>query len=161
MPYYLLTGDQIKLNTITNWGVGVELRITLKETKTEAKDGSCSYYPTNNHESYTACIDAEMREKILPVFGCMVPWMGQSNSCQGPFARLPEHEGLLDWIFVMVIKSMGGKQYESKNCLLPCTILSVKSVKILGIVLWLAFMRSTTLIKRLKVRKKDNNLKQG
>ena len=57
----------------------------------------------------------------------MVPWMGQSNSCQGPFARLPEHEGLLDWIFVMVIKSMGGKQYESKNCPLPCTILSVKS----------------------------------
>ena len=125
MPYDLSTGDQIKLNT--NLGLGVELRIKLEETITEVNDGSCSYYPTNNHESYAACIDAEMRERILPVFGCMVPWMGQDNSCQGPFARLPEHEGLLDWIFVMVISSMGGKQYESKKCPLPCSILSVKS----------------------------------
>ena len=61
------------------------------------------------------------------MLGCMVPWMAQPNSCQGPFQRLPEHEALLNWIFVMVLNSIGGKQYESKKCPLPCKILSVKS----------------------------------
>ena len=76
MPYDLLTGDQIKLNTITNWGVGVALRITLKETKTEVNDGSCSYYPTNKHESYTACIDTEMRERSCQCLGVWCPGWG-------------------------------------------------------------------------------------
>ena len=53
--------------------------------------------------------------------------MGQSNSCQGPVQRLPEHEGLLNWILVMVLNSMGGKQYASEKCRPPCTIVSVKS----------------------------------
>ena len=90
-------------------------------------DGSCTDYPSQTHQNYAACIDAEMRERILPVLGCMVPWMAQANSCQGPFLRLPEHKDLLDWIFVMVLNSIGGKQYESKKCPLPCKILSVKS----------------------------------
>ena len=137
MPYDLLAGDQIKLQAIPNKGLEVEYRIILKETETMVNDGSCTNYPTADHDSYTACIDAEMRERILPVFGCMVPWMGQSNSCQGPFERLPDHEGLLNWILVMVLNSMGGKQYTSEKCRLPCTILSVRSTYLQKAESWL------------------------
>ena len=50
---------------------------------------------------------------------------------------------------------MGGKQYESKNCLLPCTILSVKSTYLQnfivanGINKFVLFFTNDVLVERI------------
>ena len=44
-------------------------------------DGSCVDYPNPKYASYSKCVEAELREKILPALGCMVPWMTKKDQC--------------------------------------------------------------------------------
>ena len=127
MPYDMLTGDKIRIQTNPNTLTYMSYRLQLKERVITVNDGSCTTYPTEEHDSYAACIDAEMQGKILPVLGCLVPWLGDRGSCTGPLHRLPEHEDLVRWLRVIAINAFGGKQFESKKCLVPCISFYVKS----------------------------------
>ena len=81
LPYSLLTGEKIWFETMPNSTLKkyVEYNIQLKETTVRTKDGSCSNYPYHNHASYYNCVGDEMRENILPVLGCMVPWISKKG----------------------------------------------------------------------------------
>ena len=72
LPYTLMTGDKIKLETSTV-NTFVVYNIQLKETSVKANDGSCVDYPYLSHDSYSDCVATELTDKILPVLGCMVP----------------------------------------------------------------------------------------
>ena len=79
----------------------VEYRITLKETEKVANDGTCVVYPYHGHANYGDCVGAEMRAKILPTLGCMVPWISADDQCLGPITRLPEHEDLVNQLYLL------------------------------------------------------------
>ena len=123
MPYSLLTGDRIRFD-VTPVKKYVDYKIQLKEKSVETGDGSCVDYPTNYYESYAECVDAEVRRKILPALGCMVPWMSLKGQCSSQVPRVPSHEDLLQWLRTNVLTAWGGSQYESETCPLPCTLLS-------------------------------------
>ena len=116
-------GDTIKFE-ISSATKYVEYNIQLKETSVETNDGACADYPHNNHKSYSDCVNAEVRNKILPTWGCMPPWMSSTDQCSGPIQRLPEQEALFEWLFEISMFSWGGISYKSDVCLLPCTILT-------------------------------------
>ena len=69
VPWSLMSGDQVTLQG-GEWAV---YTIQLKETENtlHSDGGSCVDYPSNYHESYADCVDAEMREKILPTLGML------------------------------------------------------------------------------------------
>ena len=125
-PYSLMTGDQIKLQPPQY----VDHNIQIKETTVYTDDGSCVDYPNSRYESYSDCVDAEMRERILPTLGCMIPWISKQDACTNQIQRLPEHELLLNWTLNMVADSWGGIEYESESCRPACTILSAHSKEI-------------------------------
>ena len=92
-------GDKIMLTTPTVGGKYIEYRIKLKETEKMTNDGTCLHYPYHGYANYGDCVDAEMRSKILPARGCMVPWMMAEDQCLGPIPRLSQHEDLLQWLY--------------------------------------------------------------
>ena len=127
LPYSLLTGDRIKIVLHPNSTVKkyVHYNIQLKETNVRTGDESCWEYPTQIYESYADCVGAEMKEKILPVLGCMIPWISKSDRCVGPIHRMQGHESLVQWIYTIIRDAFGGIQYQSESCLLPCSVLSL------------------------------------
>ena len=108
MPYSLLTGDRIGFD-VTPVPKYVDYKIHLTQTSVETGDGSCVDYPTNYYESYADCVDAEVRRKILPALGCMVPWMSLKDQCTGHISRLPSHEDLLKWLRAIILTAWGGR----------------------------------------------------
>ena len=66
VPWSLMSGDQMTLKG--DIGEFTLNTIQLKET-VHSDGGSCADYPSDQHESFTDCVDAEMREKILPSLG--------------------------------------------------------------------------------------------
>ena len=127
LPYSTLTGNRIRLTLHPNATTNkyVHYNVQLKETNIKTGDGSCVEYPTRTYESYADCVDAEMKEKILPVLGCMIPWISDNNTCLGPIHRMPKHESLLQWIYEIVDDAFGGIQYHSESCPLPCSTVSL------------------------------------
>ena len=126
MPYSLMTGDKVRLKASTD-NTAVAYSIQLTKTSTETADGSCFDYTNHEHKSYSDCVDAEMRNKILPTLGCMIPWMSRTDACAGHIQRMPKHEALLEWIINLLENSWGGIQYKSHACPLPCTLFSAYS----------------------------------
>ena len=123
----MLTGDLIKLEVTTGSPKYFGYRIQFKETHVETDDDTCTNYPINNHENYASCIEAEMRDKLIPDLGCMVPWISVKDQCNGHIKRLPHHEHILHWLLAMVQDAWGGSEYESKQCPLPCTLVSAQA----------------------------------
>ena len=123
LPYSLLTGDKIRM-TATVVPRYFMYNIKLKETTEKAEDVSCVDYPYNTHESYSDCVDADLRDKILPRLGCMVPWISDNDACVGLVHVEPKHKDLVEWLHSLVLSSWGGIQYKSAICPLPCTLLS-------------------------------------
>ena len=97
--YDATTRDTMRLTTNIQGGKYAEYRIKLKETEKVVNDGTCVNYPYHDHANYGDCVDAELRARILPVRGCMVPWMTNIDQCLEPIPRLPQHEDLLSWLF--------------------------------------------------------------
>ena len=126
LPYSLSSGDKIQFETssLTRY---VEYNIQLKETSVVTVDGTCTDYPYHNHETYADCVDDELRARILPSRGCMVPWMSSTDQCTEPIQRLPEQEDLLQWLYNIGMYSWGGISYPSAACPLPCTTLAAHS----------------------------------
>ena len=123
-----MTGDKIEIKTDFTSKVFVLYRIQLKETSIETGDGSCIEYPNEKHKSYADCVEDELEERILPVLGCMVPWISRKNQCAGLIPRLPIH---LDYIKVLRPINdafWSGLAYQSDNCPQPCSTLSAHSI---------------------------------
>ena len=126
MPYSLMTGEKIFLK-ISDSKKYVTYNVKFKETVIETNDGSCENYPYKTHPKYVDCVEAELRGKIQPVLGCMIPWMTNHGRCTQPIARKPDQTELLSWLEETVVGSFGGIQYKSEKCPLPCTLLSAHS----------------------------------
>ena len=91
--------DTIRQTINIQGGKYVEHRIKLKETEKLVNDGTCVKYPYRNYANYGDCVDAEVRARILPVRGCIPPWMTNIDQCLEPIPRLPQHEDLLRWLY--------------------------------------------------------------
>ena len=127
-----ITGDKIKSLTPVNGGRYTIYRLALRETRKLASDGTCAHYPFKGYAKYRYCVEAEIRAKMMPVRGCMVPWTSTTNQCLTPIPRRPEDEELLTWHYDFSYKSWGGIQYRSDRCPLPCNTISVKSTYQVG-----------------------------
>ena len=88
----LMQGDKIltKPYFSSETEVFTQYKIVLEETITEANYGTCTVYPNQQYHNFTDCFDEEMRKKILPVLGCMIPWTSPNDWCTG----LIQREGL-------------------------------------------------------------------
>ena len=104
----------------------------FQETRTETNDGSCMNYPSSAHQSYTACLDKELREIVVPTLGCMIPWMSEENQCTGHLTRLPKYQEIEQWLTDVVNDARRGIQYESTRCPLPCNLLTAKNSYLLS-----------------------------
>ena len=128
MADYLMHGDRIQVKQDSTSKVYVGFRVKLRETIIETEDGSCVEYPNQNYESYADCVDDELTKKILPMLGCMVPWLSGKNHCAGLIESLPIHEDLRELLNTIITFSWRGQGHESDTCLQPCTTLSARSI---------------------------------
>ena len=135
---HLMTGDKIENKKGFTSKVIVSYRVQLKETSIETGDGSCNEYPNEKHKSYADCVDDELEKKILPILGCMVPWISRKNQCAGLIPRLPIHKNLYAWLEAIILPTKAGQAYQSDTCPRPCTILSAHSIYLRS------FAKSTT-----------------
>ena len=124
LPYSLQTGETIRLSFTSEITRFADYNIKLTEHNLKSNDGSCISYPTTIHQSYSDCVDAELREEIVPALGCMVPWMSTKDQCTKLVQILPKHESILQMLMFLNQRSWGGIQYKSDGCPLPCTLLS-------------------------------------
>ena len=121
----LMNGDRVNNpGTIDNQFSWRTYNIQIKESINKADDGSCVNYPNAEHENYAACSTSEMRKKIMPSLGCMVPWISEEDACTGTLNRLEEHNDVMSWLRTIVTRSFGRIVYRPESCLPPCTILS-------------------------------------
>ena len=75
LPMPLMTGDIMEALP-DNKSLVFYYKVNIKEIQIKLEDGSCTIYPTElGHESYDKCIEMENRKIIMPVLGCMPPWL--------------------------------------------------------------------------------------
>ena len=132
-----MKGDQIMLKTTRiNGGAYTTHKIQLQETRVEIGDDSCTAYPTEEFMSYTDCVETEMRKKVIPYLGCMVPWLSDQDACLGSIERLPKYDTLVQWLFRISLQSWGNIIYTSEQCSPPCSYLTAHSTKSLTGINW-------------------------
>ena len=124
----LMDGDQIIFKNVgNNLGEWLLHNIHIEENVNQVGDGSCRTYPNSQFNSYTDCVNAEMKEWILPALGCMPPWISGEQTCDMNIQRNPEHEQVVEWLFEISQDSWGRNLYHSPVCPLPCTSMSISS----------------------------------
>ena len=125
-PDSFLTGDRITIKA-DNVKKFVDYNVRFKEVRVETNDGSCTDYPTSRYSNYSDCIDTAIREEMLPVLGCMVPWISNKDLCKQPLGRGPKNEPLDVWLAKIVLNAFGGIHYEHPSCPLPCSLLKSRA----------------------------------
>ena len=129
----LATGDKmsIKIPVNTTMNKQAFYSVELTERQVNTGDGSCINYPDQaGHTSYHDCVEKENQRRILPILGCMVPWMSNENQCTGFLERLPKHEVYLQWIKDVYKNSVAGDFYHSLSCLLPCNLVTAHAANL-------------------------------
>ena len=92
LPNPLLTGVSIRIEVSSNVITTSYYSIKIKERQVETGDGSCTKYPDQaGHANYGDCVEDENRRRILPVLGCMVPWISSRDQCKAPLQRSRVH----------------------------------------------------------------------
>ena len=124
---HMMTGDIIMVKTDLASKVVVNYLIQLTETSIETGDGSCTDYPNEQYETYADCVEKELENKILPVLGCMVPWISRNKMCSGLIPKLQMHNDLTDMLYSFIISSLTGQAHHYDNCRPPCKKLSAHS----------------------------------
>ena len=124
LPKYLSEGEFIHTEIEPMLEKHLDYNIKVKETTVETEDASCLVYPTEIHASYSDCIKEENEGQVLPLLGCMVPWLSDKNPCQGPLIKLPRHDELMKILLKINNEAWAGYQYDSAACLPPCTTLT-------------------------------------
>ena len=126
LPKPLLSGVKVKAKA-ANYSKVYYYSLVLTEKKMELNDGSCVDYPdAAGHESYADCVEEENQRKILPVLGCMPPWLSDTLPCNQPILKsTDELKRIQKWIFSIFSKSKTSFYYEAESCTLPCTQIAV------------------------------------
>ena len=127
MPYSV-AGERISIIVDPEKPKYYEFQVKLTETRIETNDGSCINYPSPEHQTYTACVDEELRGIVVPTLGCMIPWMSEQDKCTGHLERLPKYQQTEKWSFNIILDSWRGAQYKSARCPLPCNILKANTL---------------------------------
>ena len=131
-PDTFLTGDRITIKA-DNAKKFADYNVRFKEVSVETNDGSCTNYPTNQYSNYSDCIDTVIRDRMLPVLGCMVPWISNKDLCKQPLVRGLNTKALDTWLRSIVVNSFGGIHYEHPLCPLPCSVLKIRaSFRLMG-----------------------------
>ena len=146
LPVYLLTGQKLYLYMKSSKPKIEHYNIKLKEVSVQTgEEETCTWYPNDAFDNYADCIDVEMREKIMPVLGCMVPWMSAQDPCDGTRRMGLVHKQLLSWVSAVIRDSFGGIQYKSRRCLKPCSLLSAHAVQRLSRYTGIKIKRTTII----------------
>ena len=127
----LTTGDSISIEILANSTLRKRLHyiVELTEREVNTHDGSCTNYPDQaGYTSYKHCVAEENRRRILPILGCMVPWMSDENQCIGVLKRLPKHDDMLEWIKILYRYTYSGDYFPFSSCPLPCNLVSAHAV---------------------------------
>ena len=131
MPYFV-GGERIRIIVDPKKPKYYDFQVKLTETRKETNDGSCMNYPSPEHETYTACVDEELRAIVVPTLGCMIPWMSEQDKCTGHLTRLPEYQQMEKWLSNIIQDSWRGVQYKSTKCPLPCNLVIAKTFYLLS-----------------------------
>ena len=75
MPYSLETGEKISFKSSPGYNKYENYKVQLKETVDMSGNGDCMFYPSERYASYSDCIEAEMRAKILPGKRSYIKWV--------------------------------------------------------------------------------------
>ena len=130
LPYPLMTGERIKISIPEIQDSNHRTRqkeyysVQIFETVDNSGKGLCTNYPTQKFTSYANCVEKENRRMILPVLGCMVPWMSDKDTCRTPIPRLPAHQDVISWLKQTYQYAFTGFNFRSMACRLPCHLLS-------------------------------------
>ena len=131
MPYFV-GGKRISIIVDPKKPKFYDFQVKLTETRIETNDGSCMNYPSLEHQTYSACIDEELREIVVPNIGCMIPWMSEQVKCTGHLTRMPKYQQMEEWLSNIIRDSWRGVQYKSTRCHLPCNILKANTLYLLS-----------------------------
>ena len=124
LPTNQMTGDRPRIR-IGSTPTRKYYSVKLKERRVLTGDGSCAIYPgKTGHDSFADCVDEENQKKILPVLGCMVPWMSDRDQCKGLIERLPKQEDLIKWLGFVYDYAKPGFIDNYNSCPPPCTTLT-------------------------------------
>ena len=126
-PDSFLTGDRITIKA-DNVKKYADYNVRFKEVRMETNDGSCTNYPTKQFTNYSDCIDTVIRKEMMPVMGCMVPWVSNKDVCKQPLVRGPETKAIASWLRYIIINAYGGIHYEHHLCPLPCSVLKARAI---------------------------------
>ena len=129
LPRPQMTGDKIRVAPYRKNQIHY-YNIRLKETLAELSDGSCTDYPdAAGHHSFSDCVEDENKGIILPVLGCLPPWLSRVEACTSHIIRnTTAKEDLSWWFHTLYARSKIGSSYQSTSCLRPCKYISVHSV---------------------------------
>ena len=128
LPKPLMTGAKI-IAQPTETNKIHYYNIIIKEIRNELDDGSCAPYPdTEGHQTFTACVEAENNGIILPVLGCLPPWLSDSSACTAHIRNSTDKKDLSLWFYKLYQRSKMGFHYKSASCLPSCRHLAVHSV---------------------------------
>ena len=129
LPKPLMTGAKI-IAQRTQTNKIHYYNIIIKEIRNELEDGSCTHYPdTRGHQTFTACIENENNRIILPVLGCLPPWLSESEACTGHIRNSTDKKDLSLWFYKLYQRSKMGFHYQSVSCLPSCRQFAVHSVR--------------------------------
>ena len=117
------TGEPIVLDQSNHThGMFYEFRLKFEQREWTRVGRDCTAYgPEGGFRSYAACVAEAERRRVLPVLGCMLPWMSSSDRCVGLQPRWPRYSQLLLDISNQLLDMMGGLELTTPTCLPPCT----------------------------------------
>ena len=126
--YYRLSetsieGDSLHLAPDLNFTIKHRLKYTLELEETHLdkdKEGEhCDDYGAGTYATYADCIEIKMRERFIPLLGCMPPWMSPTNQCQGIVEDHYGYENKTDMHHLITIME-SANDYSFQHCPVPC-----------------------------------------
>ena len=138
LPYSQMSGNNINIDVSPKITTYKDFSIKLK--KKRVLTGSCMEYPTDNFNTYADCTEDENERKIMPILGCMIPWMSKKHQCLGHIKRPPGQEKLVEWLYEIVDSTWAGFQVEVllSAChlsIIGTLLMTVKSIGLFGTLL--------------------------
>ena len=89
----MMSGARIQIHTRLGSYNREYFRVHLKEQNLLDSNKDCTAYPDKSgHVSYAQCIEEENREKMLPLVGCLAPWMANKDQCMGKTSFNFQHD---------------------------------------------------------------------
>ena len=132
-PYYqlnqdLLYGDKIE----TRNGAEKYYDIAFEEVYMKEEDGECTNYgEAAPFKTYADCVARKDEEVFLPMFGCLVPWMGAPKSqghCTGKVTTsIKSRQEFTKIVQNILYYSKFNIYQETKACKKPCREIKVIS----------------------------------